>query len=54
MTKKCNRCKVERSLTYFYKKNGWGDSHVGICKFCLTEQEKKRRQKKKEENIYSF
>lgn len=52
--KKCNKCKVERKLIYFYKKNGWGSGKVSICKFCSAEYDKKKREQKKLDNIYSF
>jgi len=52
--KKCNKCKVERKLEYFSRKNGWGNNRINMCKFCASEYDKKRREQKKLDNIYSF
>lgn len=52
--KKCTKCKVERKLEYFSKKNTWGNDRIAMCKFCHSEYKRKKREQKKLDNIYSF
>ncbi|MBW1931449.1 MAG: hypothetical protein JRI56_00180 [Deltaproteobacteria bacterium] len=46
--KVCSKCKIEKPLDAFYRKDSSKDGRQGICKVCQEEYKRKWRQKNKE------
>ena len=46
--KKCQKCKVEKSLSDFHRNKTKSDGHNGICKICQAECDKQNKLKDKD------
>ncbi|MDU7454277.1 MULTISPECIES: hypothetical protein [Clostridium] len=44
VTKVCQHCKIEKSLSDFHRNRTKTDGHNGICKVCQAEIDKKNKQ----------
>lgn len=42
--KVCQHCKIEKSLSDFYRNRTKPDGHNGICKVCQAKIDKKNKQ----------
>jgi len=47
-TKICNKCKIQKELTEFYKLKSSKDGYNGWCKICLNEKNNKWRENNRE------
>lgn len=45
--KTCNRCKEQKELTMFSKKDSSRDGYNSVCKNCKNVEDKKRAEQKK-------
>jgi hypothetical protein len=51
MKKICSKCKIEKEITFFYKRNDSLDGYAGVCKICNYKYSKSLEQQKRLDEI---